>query len=56
MILIYSFRVDQVLRVAASYWFVLRAFGYLIYMQEGLECCPYMTDDHKPLYRRCGGL
>lgn len=50
-ILLYSFGVGQGLTVDASYWLVLRAWGYLIYMWEGFGCCFYMTDGHKPLYR-----
>lgn len=48
-ILIYSFGVGQGLTVGASYRLGLRGWGFVIYMWEGLGCCSYMTDDHKPL-------
>lgn len=40
-IFIFSFGVGWGMTVHAPYWFCLRGWGYLIYMCQGLGCCPY---------------
>jgi hypothetical protein len=53
-ILIYNFGVGQGLTTSTSRWLGLRAWRNLICMWEGLECCYYSTDRHRPLYGGVG--
>jgi hypothetical protein len=46
----YSFGVGHGLKAGTSHWVGLRVWEYLICMWEGLGCCPYVTDGHRPLY------
>ena len=48
-IFIYSLVVVHSMTVGVYYWLGLWGRGYLIYMWEGLGCCIYMTESHKPL-------
>ena len=53
--IVLCFGVGQGLTAGTSHWLGLRAWGYLICTQEGLGCCSYVTDGHRPLYRVWGG-